>query len=230
MLRKIDHMMKMKNADTKETFLWILFALVVFFVLIYLNVIKPGPALKAALPFLRDCTDVAGTCSANIASCDALNNEATTYSLGLQSCKEKNAICCIPNTPPNTSTTTPGGTTTTPASTSGTTAVQSPECKGHPKGYSCGTPAAPKMCSADSGQCLSVCEYCNKNYDDPQCMNINITFNKYNKFADFKLAGWKCGCDINQCKTLAPSGKCILNPSPSKVFCTTDNSQFCCMQ
>jgi hypothetical protein len=169
--------------------------------------------LKQALPFLRDCSDVSGQCKNDIASCDAINTDDVTYTQGLQSCTNNKAICCIPNKP-----------ATSTGATTPDTGVKSPECSGKKKGAACATA---KVCMADAGLCDTLCNYCNANPDDTQCKSVVLTYN--NIAISFQPPNvWTCGCDLNTCKTLSPNGKCIMSPKSKQLFCTADNSQFCC--
>jgi len=165
--------------------------------------------IKAVFPFLKDCTDYQGNCQT---TCDAGTHQS------LESCKEKNKICCLPDE---------GDAQTGPGVDA---------CVGQSDGAKCGEGMVCQNNPAVGLTCVSLCDYCaGANSGANVCQNIQTWDANHAILKNVKIqGGWTCGCSSETCKRITPDtgtqADCIIQSSAGAKFCPITNSQqYCCL-
>ena len=206
-----------KKAGENTYFIWILFAILLFLVLVFTNVLNAGEQMKKVFPFLKNCRDYGGTCIPTKDSCDSSSKLVSTksYTQGTEACPDLNKqsqVCCMPQP-------TPG---------SQTTSTPSAECNGKKSGDACSTatPTNKKVCD-DSLQCVTRCVYCNDHTSNTALCPATVayTINNVNTNVAIRYGSLSCGCTSLACNGKKASGDCLTISTQS--FCDA-SADFCC--
>jgi hypothetical protein len=176
---------------------------IIVFILVFVLIILFNKTMKGSTKIMQ-CTANGGQCVDE--TCE-WGKQIPALSSKAAGCEE-NQICCINITKQK--------------------ATPDPLCDNRTLGYACRTGY---RCDAGK-QCVTLCEFCEKNPRTTIIENGRSICNKLTGDAD-KFANsdtFSCSCTNTECTSRFASGKCMRNYCPAAASDTTNPNYACCVK